>query len=173
MTEVAQMPDIVQNGKPKRMGRLNVELGSITQHNIMQLKKLNEAVFPVAYNSRFYKDVVTSGDLGKFVFFNDCVVGAVCCRIDIEEGVKKLYIMTLGTLAPYRRLGIGSMLLNHVFSLCEKDKGIKSVTLHVQINNESALDFYQKFGFQKSGVAENYYKRIEPSSAYILEKEDN
>ncbi|CAD5209451.1 unnamed protein product [Bursaphelenchus xylophilus] len=174
MTEVSNQPNLPNNFKKiERMGRWSVELGAITQHNVMQLKKLNEAVFPVTYNERFYKDVVTSGDLAKLVFFNDCVVGAVCCRLDVEDGVKKLYIMTLGTLAPYRRLGIGGMLLKHVFSICEKDKSIKTVNLHVQVNNDSALNFYEKFGFNKASVAENYYKRIEPASAYVLEKQVN
>ena len=52
-----------------------------------------------------------SGEYAKLAYYNDVVVGAVCCRVDVtnpEEGQiakKKLYIMTLGCLAPYRRLG--------------------------------------------------------------------
>ena len=43
-------------------------------------------------------------------YFNDIIVGAVCSREEKLEGQKRLYIMTLGCLAPYRRLGIGSII---------------------------------------------------------------
>ena len=45
-------------------------------------------------------------------YYNDIVVGAVCCRIDQAEDARRLYIMTLGCLAPYRRLGIGKLTLS-------------------------------------------------------------
>ena len=42
-------------------------------------------------------------------YFNDIVVGGVCCRIETEGDQRRLYIMTLGVLAPYRRFGIGKL----------------------------------------------------------------
>lgn len=42
-----------------------MELGEITQHNIKQLKRLNQVVFPVSYNDKFYKDVLDLGELAK------------------------------------------------------------------------------------------------------------
>ncbi|KAK6111862.1 N-alpha-acetyltransferase 50 [Brugia pahangi] len=163
----------VINDEPRRVrcvGRCDMELGDVTHHNVEQLKRLNQAVFPVAYNDKFYKEIVTAGELAKLAYFNDIVVGGVCCRIDTQNGMRRLYIMTLGTLAPYRRHGIGTMLLEHVFTLCDRDPTIENIYLHVQINNESALDFYKRFGFEIVGVAEKYYKRIEPDSAYVLVK---
>lgn len=74
-----------------------------------------------------------------------------------------------GCLAPYRRHKIGTLLLQHVLAVCAKE-GYTYVTLHVQINNEAALAFYKKFGFEVIGVSEQYYKRIEPADAYLLEK---
>jgi N-alpha-acetyltransferase 50 len=41
---------------------------------------------------------------------------------------------------------------------------------HVQVNNESAIEFYKKFGFEVVDLKKNYYKRIEPADAYVLQK---
>jgi len=172
--------------------KARVDLGDITPHNIKLLKKINQVVFPVVYHDNFYKDVLEAGELAKLAFFNDIVVGAVCCRVETAGssgeasapspaasaqpssapggGKKKLYIMTLGCLAPYRRLGVGSKMVEHVLSIVEKDGSFESVFLHVQINNEGAIDFYKNFGFDVVDTKENYYKRIDPADAYVLEK---
>ena len=62
-------------------------------------------------------------------YYNDVVVGGVCCRIDITKGERRLYIMTLGCLAPYRRLGIGTLMLKHVLNFVEKDGNFHSIFL--------------------------------------------
>lgn len=48
-----------------RVKRVTIELGEITQHNLKQLKVLNRDVFPVAYNEKFYKDLLGAGELCK------------------------------------------------------------------------------------------------------------
>ena len=48
----------------------------------------------------------------------------------------------------------------HVFSLAR----------HVQVSNDDALEFYQKFGFSIVDTKEQYYKRIDPPHAFILQK---
>ncbi|PAV60242.1 hypothetical protein WR25_07118 [Diploscapter pachys] len=159
------------NQKRKNVaGRYDIQLGDITHHNVLQLRRLNQAVFPVTYNDKFYTEVISAGELAKYAYFNDVVVGAVCCRADAYNGKKGMYIMTLGTLAPYRQFGVGDMLLKHVFALCRKDPAYEYIFLHVQVNNETALQFYKRYGFTEQGVVEKYYKRIEPDDAYILVK---
>jgi N-alpha-acetyltransferase 50 len=82
-----------------------------------------------------------------------------------------VYIMTLGVLAPYRRLGIGSVLLQHILDQCAKDKSIKKIYLHVQTSNMEALKFYEKVGFHIINIVPNYYRNIQPSDAYELCKQ--
>ena len=66
--------------------------------------------------------------------------------------------MTLGCLAPYRRLGIGTKMLEQVLNIVEKVGAFTSIFLHVQVNNDSAIEFYKKFGFNIVETKEQYYK---------------
>lgn len=38
------------------------------------------------------------------------------------------------------------------------------------MNNEGAIEFYKKFGFEIVETKEHYYKRIEPADAHVLQK---
>lgn len=49
----------------------------MTPHNIKQLKRLNQVIFPVSYNDKFYKDVLEVGELAKLgtnVLASNCVL---------------------------------------------------------------------------------------------------
>jgi len=86
------------------------------------------------------------------------------------DGYKKLYIMTINVLAPYRRRGIGQKLLDYVLDIASKDATIIESYLHVQTSNDDAKQFYMRNGFEDMGIVENYYKRIEPPHAFCLKK---
>ena len=60
-------------------------------------------------------------------------------------------------------------MLEHVLSYAEKNK-FEKITLHVQVNNETALEFYKSFGFEIVSTTCQYYKRIEPADAHVLQK---
>jgi hypothetical protein len=50
------------------MGRAqdaSISFDSVRDKNVMQLRKLNTAIFPVTYQDKFYTDALTSGDFTK------------------------------------------------------------------------------------------------------------
>lgn len=110
---------------PKR-----IDVAQLTPNNLGQLRKLNSVLFPVQYSERFYKDVLDkdASEICKLGLFNDVAVGTICCRIEpVSKDTVRIYIMTLGVLAPYRRLGIASALLQHVLDHAGPGKEIQII----------------------------------------------
>ena len=128
------------------------------------------------------------------MYFHDVPVGAVCAtrKLVSDGGVgggdkdnngnstsssasstSTVYIYTLGVLAPYRRLGLATLLLDHIVSTAKRAVGGGAssasttnasatptqtptptkhrVQLHVQTGNGAALAFYEKHGFRRVG----------------------
>ncbi|KAK9762815.1 N-alpha-acetyltransferase 50 [Basidiobolus ranarum] len=159
---------------PKNEATSKFTIQSVTEENLTKLRRLNSVLFPVKYSEHFYRALLETGEMAKLVYFKDTCVGTVCCRreeIPNTEGQIQLYIMTLGVLSPYRRCGLGAILLQHILKECEKEKNIRKIYLHVQTGNEEALKFYEKFGFIKSHLVEHYYRRIQDSNAFVLFKD--
>lgn len=105
------------DNKPKMQGR--IDIANLTQNNIGQLRKLNSVLFPVRFGEKWYKDVLHEDvkEICKYALFNDIPVGNICCRFEKDttnSDSVNVHIMTLGCLAPYRRMGIATTLLEYV-----------------------------------------------------------
>lgn len=55
-----------------------------------------------------------------------------------------------------RQKGIGTKLLNEIFEVTKR-LNIQSITLEVNEKNQSAINLYQRFGFQQVGLRKKYY----------------
>jgi ribosomal protein S18 acetylase RimI-like enzyme len=157
-----------------KMKPLDVEIGKVTDQNVMQLKTINNSTLPLQYTDRFYRELIGkySADYMRFAVWNGFAVAAICARIEPheKEGLCKLYIMTMNVLAPYRRRGIAAALLDHIMEEAKKDETIAEVYLHVQTSNKAAKGLYESQGFEEMGIVQDYYRRIEPPHAYIFRK---
>ncbi|THU77263.1 hypothetical protein K435DRAFT_824382 [Dendrothele bispora CBS 962.96] len=69
---------------------------------------------------------------------------------------------SMGVLAPYRSRGLDFQTLQLILdaAISHEKPGINKIYLH----------FYEKHGFKQVGLHENYYKKIVPHDAWILEK---
>jgi N-alpha-acetyltransferase 50 len=73
---------------------------------------------------------------------------------------------------PYRSRGIGTKALESVLAAAQAHTSPKltKVTLHVQVSNSTAKTFYERHGFKEVDVVRDYYKKIDPRDAWVLEK---
>jgi ribosomal protein S18 acetylase RimI-like enzyme len=180
----------VQKTAPKKV--LPFQLGDVNEANLQQIRMLNISTLPVRYSDKFYRDLIKNytNKYLQYAFYNGFVVGSICARVEpisatppIEADSapqavdatpttekKKLYIMILNVLAPYRRRGIASELLRFATEKAIADPEIEEMYLHVQVNNQEAKEFYMRHGFEQSEVIKGYYKNIDPPDCFLLRK---
>ena len=154
---------------------LKVALRAIDDNNVGTFRVLNRNILPVTYKDKFYNDIKGYPERFKRLAYSGAnVIGAVACRLENDpssEEHKRLYLMVIGVLAAYRGLGVGSQLLEYVLDQASKyHHEVKSIYLHVETSNEDAVTFYKKFGFEIVETIDDYYTRVEPRSAYKLER---
>ena len=73
---------------------------------------------------------------------------------------------------PYRSRKLGSQSLELILAAAEAHTKpeIDKIYLHVQVSNEQAKNFYTSHGFEQVGIQQDYYKKIVPHDAWVLEK---
>ena len=68
---------------------------------------------------------------------------------DPDEYPQMFYIMTLGTSREFRRVGLGSILVNRVVDMIKSKQECGALYLHVIIYNEVAIKLYERLGFAR------------------------
>ncbi len=76
-------------------------------------------------------------------------------------------LININVFYKYENQGIGSKLIEFMFNDL-KSKGVKEVTLEVNVFNYNAIRLYEKFGFKMIAKREKYYDGID---AILMEKE--
>ncbi len=157
---------------------------------IRDLRVINSILFPMAYQEKYYREVLSESSFAKLVYWRGSLVGTFSCRMQDSCGLlpagavtglvaRECYIMTIGVLAPFRKRGFGSRLLDdivasareHHEAACSHAAVPLRIILHVHLANEMAIQFYLKKNFSVIATIPEYYKRLQPSSALLLVKD--
>ena len=77
------------------------------------------------------------------------------------------HLLSIAVIETQQYKGIGSLLLKSMISQC-KAMAINQVFLEVRASNEKAIGFYQKYGFKKDAIRENYYSGDIPEDALLM-----
>lgn len=137
-----------------------------TVSRIPAVQALHNVVFPIRYPAADYARAIESNaSLSWLAYDGESLVGALVCRAEDN----RVYILTLAVVATYRELGIGTKLLE-LGTGAAKENSSKFIYAHVQQGNTDALNLYRKFGFSEKETVRNYYRRLKPPHAIVVEK---
>lgn len=123
------------------------------------LYEIDQACYPrgIAYSQRMLRWFLSQR--GAFCIVAEAngeaapaVIGFLIADRRGEDG----YIVTIDVLAPERRSGVGTALLNETERRLAK-MGVRHVGLQTATNNEAGVAFWQRHGYRTCGVARGYY----------------
>jgi ribosomal-protein-alanine N-acetyltransferase len=105
----------------------------------------------------------------KVVKIKDFIVGYTIFRFERDYKNKKkiCHLLKIGVHPEFQHMGVGSILIKDMIYNMRKNK-TKIVYLEVREGNKNAISFYEKKGFFKGKLVENYYENQE--SAYMMIK---
>ena len=98
----------------------------------------------------FGKDVIP--DINKNINYIEEVYSYITC-----DDYNCIYIMTIGVMDEFRKMKIGTNLLNRIIDIGLKNKLCVGIFLDVIYYNNSAIKFYKKNDFKKVMTNKNYY----------------
>ncbi|KAL0491277.1 N-alpha-acetyltransferase [Acrasis kona] len=136
----------------------------IIEKNIQQLKILNKHIYAASDKEKFYTEVINKGpNFSYFAVFNDISVGAVCTK---QIG-GKIHISLIHVLPAYRKLGVGTRLIEKAAEIAESNK-IKVLTINVPVSDNDIANFITKMGFEKEEVTTK--DQHEDADSYVYTK---
>lgn len=154
---------------------INISFKTVTKDNLIDFRRMNSSLFPMSYNDSYYQNLLLPTSFAFLIYFNNTkLIGTMSSRIEEfsaveeEEYSSSSYIMTFGVLPPYRRLGIGTLMISMIKDHYRRTEMVKRIMLHVHVENEKAISFYLKNAFRILNVVPDYYRKLNPSSAYLL-----
>ena len=89
--------------------------------------------------------------------------GLICKKDNLMIGFiifspisSEAHILSISVRNEMQSKGIGTMLLKSMLDQC-KVMNYKKIFLEVRVSNKKAINFYEKFGFSKDAIRNNYY----------------
>ena len=81
--------------------------------------------------------------------------------------IPESHLLNIAIDPAYHRKGLGNKLLKQII-LQNKAIGVKVITLEVRISNLIAINLYEKNGFHKDAIRQNYYSGPEKEDALLM-----
>ncbi len=143
------------------------KISNILEKDLNTMQNLETLIFPNPWHifdfSFFYSLCYM-----RAIKISNTLIGYSIFRFEKNFNKKNIcHLLKLGVHPEFQNLGLGSALIKDMFSIMRKH-AVKIAYLEVRETNKNAIIFYEKRGFFKTKIVENYYENEE--AAFILVK---
>jgi ribosomal protein S18 acetylase RimI-like enzyme len=127
--------------------------------DVNKLAKLSQECLPISYNTLDFLYFISSSKLFEdhLVLLAECN-NKIISYILIKFKKNNIHILSLCVDKDYRRFKIASNLIKEIKKIKKLNTNI---SLHVYVENESAINCYLKLGFVVKYKIKNYYTSIQ------------
>ena len=134
-----------------------------------QIENIGRLNLPLFYNTFDLLVMSQSKNYNIYKYTtNKQIAGYIVTQKRNDEN--RHHIMSIGVLDKYRNKGIGSQLIKKIESDIENSYKKGKITLYVKADNDIAIKFYKKNGFENEKLVKNYYNSFENNDAYYFVK---
>ena len=122
-------------------------------NDLEEAYKIEREVNPSPWKYETFLSSFEVGHKGLVCKHNSEIIGFIIFSPINPEA----HILSISVTKKIQSKGIGTLLLQSMLDQC-KAMNYKSIFLEVRTSNIQAINFYQKFGFIKDAIRDNYYK---------------
>ena len=140
---------------------------SMEREHIKDIARLEKICFSEPWSENSILDAFVSGTKFFVSVENGKVLGYVGISCIIDEG----YITNVAVFPESRKKGVGTALLERVFSHA-RDEGLSFVSLEVRESNVDAISLYEKLGFRKEGKRKDFYREPKEDALILTKRFD-
>jgi ribosomal-protein-alanine N-acetyltransferase len=132
-----------------------IEVRTLKLRDLGSIEEIERSSYPTPWSRSMF-----AGELAKP---SSICLGAI--DTDQEELVGYLiisryvdawHVMNVAVAESYRRRGVASGLMEHLFEVTSGDAR-RGYTLEVRVSNEAAIRLYERLGFKSRGIRRGYY----------------
>ena len=139
---------------------MTIQLREYTKRDLEAIFALDEACFelPFRFSARAMKQFAEARNALTAIAENETGEIAGFCIAHVERAGKGLqaYVVTLDVAPHYRRHGLARQMLERIEQQAV-EAGCEAMALHVSVENEGAIAFYEREGYVRSHIVKSFY----------------
>lgn len=133
---------------------LEIVIEAMLPGHIPAVFEIEKDEFSTPWTKEMFRQEIEDNKLSRaFVaLFEGRIVGYMVSWFVRDQA----HLLNIAVSAPFKRKGIASRMLRYLIDLSRRENK-QVITLEVRMSNESAISFYEEFGFERFGVSKGYY----------------